>query len=301
MSMQKWVNIKSLNRPFMDQINKYAAIDVGSNAVRLLLAGLPDDDSDMPPKKLSRMRMPIRLGEDAFVDRRISDEKIIRLEKTFTGFQYLIDAFQPISFMACATSAMRTARNGRQICERILGKTGIRIDIIDGKQEARILFKNKHSIMLSEQIASLFIDVGGGSTEITLFFQGRVIASRSFNIGTIRLLENMGNISVWETMHQWLKEKTAPYPSVEAIGTGGNINKLFRLANGKKNIPLSYKKILQINTMLKKSTIEERIEAFGLRPDRADVIVPGSYIYLQAMKWSGCKKFMCPCSVLPMA
>ncbi|MFH1157227.1 MAG: exopolyphosphatase [Pseudomonadota bacterium] len=278
----------------MDLLYKYAAIDIGSNAVRLLLAGISHQNPDKPPKKISLVRMPIRLGEDVFVLGHISQDKAERLEKTLTGFKYLINAFEPMAVMTCATAAMRNAENKDIICGNIAEKTGIVIDILDGKQEAGILFRNRQSNLFSDDKASLFVDVGGGSTEMTLFDQGHIVASASFNIGTIRLLNNRVSPPLWEEMQQWVKENTVTHKTIEAIGSGGNINKLFRLVNGKAGQPVSYRRIRQISNRLKSMDVDQRITQFNLRPDRADVIVPASEIYLQVMKWSGCKKIHVP-------
>lgn len=278
----------------MDNYKKYAAIDVGSNAVRLLLARVIKDEFGTHQKKISWVRMPIRLGEDAFLTGQISDQKARQFEKTICGFKYLIEAFNPLAVMACATAAMRSAQNGPDICAKVHDKTGIDIQIIDGKQEADIIFKNKAFSSLNSSTASLLIDVGGGSTEMTLFYQGQIMASRSFNLGTVRLLNNMFKKSVWEEMRSWIKEHTEGYLSIEAIGSGGNISKLFRLTNGKTGKPVSYKKLNQMRKVLKKMTLDERIRRLNMRPDRADVIVPGSKIYLSAMKWAGCEVMHVP-------
>ncbi len=278
----------------MDSMIRYAAIDIGSNAVRLLLSMVSETGTDLLVKKISWMRMPIRLGEDAFLTGRISDERAEKLEKTMTGFSSLINAFQPVAFKACATSAMRTAENGEDVCRRIKQKTGIDIEIINGKQEARYLFQNRHRIMTSSKKAALFVDVGGGSTEITLFCDGRVRASRSFNIGTIRLLNDRVQQRDWKHMKSWLKKITRGHDPVEAIGSGGNINKLFKLAKGRPGEWVSRDKIKKIRDQLAAFSLEERMRQFYLKPDRADVIVPGARIYLKAMDWGRCEKIHVP-------
>ncbi|MBT7048972.1 MAG: exopolyphosphatase [Desulfobacula sp.] len=276
----------------MIQMHKYAAIDIGSNAVRLLLAVIAEPAQN--PIKITWARMPIRLGEDAFLLGRISDEKANQLKNTINGFKYLIEAFQPLDFMACATAAMRTADNGQEICHKIFQETGISIDIIDGRQEASFLFKNKPKDLFSEKEACLLIDVGGGSTEMTLFYQGRRIASESFNLGAIRLFKKQADPLIWEAVEHWVKDNTAGYNSIVAIGSGGNINKLFRLAKGKKGKPVSCKTLTSIYKLLRQLSIDQRIKQFRLRPDRADVIVPASEIYLKIMQWSGCRNIHVP-------
>lgn len=278
----------------MDSQLKFAAIDIGSNAVRLLLSGVFEDGYSPTFRKMSLIRMPIRLGNDAFTQKHISKNKVTQLVKTMVGFKHLIDSFQPLDFRACATSAMREAENGSQICEQILNESGINVEIINGKKEAQIIFENKSSDMFGGNNSYLYVDIGGGSTEISLFSQGRIITSESFNIGTIRLLEGLVTKSYWKKMKHWLKNYTASYSSIAAIGSGGNINKVFRLANSKIGKPLSDKKMMKVSRFLKYFTVEQRIRELGLRPDRADVIIPALDIYLKIMKWSGIRKMYVP-------
>jgi exopolyphosphatase/guanosine-5'-triphosphate,3'-diphosphate pyrophosphatase len=278
----------------MESQLKFAAVDIGSNAVRLLLSGVFEDGDSPTFRKMSLVRMPIRLGDDAFTQKRISENKVTQLLKTMVGFHHLIDSFQPLGFMACATSAMREAENGLQIREQILHESGIDVEIINGKKEAQIIFENKSSDMFGGNNAYLYADIGGGSTEITLFSEGRIITSESFNIGTIRILEGLVTKAYWKKMKQWLKNCTTPYPSIAAIGSGGNINKVFRLANAKTGKPLSDNKMMKVRRFLKHFTVEQRIRELGLRPDRADVIIPALDIYLKIMKWSGIRRIYVP-------
>ncbi len=278
----------------MDSMIRYAAIDIGSNAVRLLLAMVSEEEFGLRVKKISWMRMPIRLGEDAFLRGMISDERACKLTKTMAGFASLINAYQPVAFKACATSAMRTAKNGNQVVRGIREETGIDIEIINGRQEARYLFQNRHRIMTSSEKAALFVDVGGGSTEITLFCDGRVRASRSFNIGTIRLLNNRVHQDDWDHMKTWLKQITRGHEPVEAIGSGGNINKLFKLAKGRPGSWVTRKQIKKVRDKLASFPLEERMMLFNLKPDRADVIIPGARIYIKAMSWGRCEKIHVP-------
>jgi exopolyphosphatase/guanosine-5'-triphosphate,3'-diphosphate pyrophosphatase len=278
----------------MDPQLKFAAIDIGSNAVRLLLSGVFEKEYSPTFRKMSLIRMPIRLGDDAFTKKCISDSKVSQLVKTMLGFKHLIEAFQPLDFMACATSAMRVAENGPEICKRILEETDIKVDIIDGKSEAQFIFENKSADMFGGSDAYLYADIGGGSTEITLFSQGRIITSGSFNIGTIRLLEGLVSKAYWKEMRLWLKNCAAPFNSMAAIGSGGNINKVFRLANRKNGKPLSDNKLIKVRRFLKHFTIEQRIRELALRPDRADVIIPALDIYIKIMKWAGIRKIYVP-------
>ncbi len=278
----------------MDPQLNFAAIDIGSNAVRLLLTRVFDDGFSASFRKMSLIRMPIRLGDDAFTQKRISEMKVSQLVKTMMGFKQLIEAYQPLDYMACATSAMREAENGPEICERIFKESGIQIHIIDGKREAQIIFENKSANLFGGNSAYLYMDIGGGSTEITMYSESRPGASGSFNIGTVRLLEGLVTKAYWKNMKQWLKSHTESYSAISAIGSGGNINKVFRLANRKDGKPLSYDKMTKVRRFLKRFTVEQRITELGLRPDRADVIIPALDIYLQIMKWAGIRKMYVP-------
>jgi len=278
----------------MESHLKFAAIDIGSNAIRLLLSGVFEKEYSPSFRKMSLIRMPIRLGDDAFTQKCISESKVSQLVKAMIGFKHLIEAFQPLDFMACATSAMREAENGPEICKRILAEADIKVDIIDGKKEAQFIFENKSADMFGGNDAYLYVDIGGGSTEITLFSQGRIITAGSFNIGTIRLLEGLVSKTYWKEMKQWLKNYSAPFTSMVAIGSGGNINKAFRLANCKNGNPLSDNKMLKVRRLLKHLTVEQRIRELALRPDRADVIIPALDIYLKIMKWAGIRKIYVP-------
>ena len=280
----------------MSKFHRYAAIDVGSNAVRLLLSTVTDREGEGgDAQKISWVRIPVRLGSDAFTLGRISETKVQKFLDVMTGFGFLIKAFDPVAVMACATAAMRTADNGEAICRQVLEGTGIPIRIIEGKKEAAILFRNKPA-NISETAGApfLFIDVGGGSTEMTIFFNEKAVDSKSFNIGTIRLLEGLPLDETWRKMEAWVREKATVYEGIEAIGSGGNINKLFRLAGGKAGRAASYQSLIRMKNRLGKMDFEQRMKTYSLRPDRADVIVPGSEIYLKVMKWAGCKKIHVP-------
>jgi len=278
----------------MESQLKFAAIDIGSNAVRLLLSGVFEEAHSASFRKMSLIRMPIRLGDDAFTQKCISDSKVSQLVKSMIGFKHLIEAFQPLDYMACATSAMREAENGPEICNRILAEADIKVDIIDGVREAQFIFENKSADLFGGNDAYLYVDIGGGSTDITLFSRGRIITTGSFNIGTIRLLEGLVSKAYWKKMRQWLKNYTAPFSSMAAIGSGGNINKVFRLANCKNGKPLSDNKMMKVRRFLKHFTVEQRIKELALRPDRADVIIPALDIYLKIMKWANIRKIYVP-------
>ena len=273
---------------------KFAAIDIGSNAVRLLLASVFENSGRPTFKKMSLTRMPIRLGADTFSMKRISKERTDELVKAMTGFRHLIDAYKPIAFRACATSAMREAKNRSQVCKRIQKASGIKVDIIDGAQEALLILENKSADQYLGYNAYLYVDVGGGSTEITISSQGQVAVSGSFKIGTIRILQGQVTKTDWDAMKIWLQTHCAPYQSLAAIGSGGNINKIFRLAECMKNKPLSKSKMIKVRRLLKKYSYEERITKLNLRPDRADVIIPGADIYLKVVQWAGIKNIFVP-------
>lgn len=273
---------------------KFAAIDIGSNAVRLLLSAVFEGRNSATFRKISLIRMPIRLGDDAFSQKRISEEKASQLIQTMLGFMHFIIAYRPLRYMACATSAMREAENGSEVGVRILEQTGINIDIIDGTKEAKILLKNHGKKSFNGDRNYLYVDIGGGSTEITLFSRGLIIASGSFNIGTMRLLKNIAPKPEWDRMRDWLNKHTSPYDSLVAIGSGGNINKTFRLANRKTGKSLSYNKIKEVRRFLRNFSVRQRVTKLALRPDRADVIVPALGIYLKVMKWAGIKKMYVP-------
>jgi exopolyphosphatase/guanosine-5'-triphosphate,3'-diphosphate pyrophosphatase len=273
---------------------KFAAIDIGSNAVRLLLASVFESNGRPTFKKMSLTRMPIRLGADTFSLKRITKERTDELVKAMTGFRHLIDAYQPVAYRACATSAVREAENRAQVCRRIQKASGIEVDIIDGAREARLILENKSADQYFGYNAYLYVDVGGGSTEITLSSQGQVVVSESFKIGTIRMLQGQVTRTDWDALKNWLRTHCAAYLPLAAIGSGGNINKICRLAYCKKGIPLSKSKMITVRRLLKKYSYEERITELNLRPDRADVIIPGADIYLKVIQWAGIKNIFVP-------
>jgi exopolyphosphatase/guanosine-5'-triphosphate,3'-diphosphate pyrophosphatase len=269
---------------------KFAAIDIGSNAVRLLLAGVLEIGGKAIFKKMSLTRMPIRLGADAFALNRISEARADALVQTMVGFKHLMDAYQPIAYQAYATSAMRGARNGPAICKRVAKACGIHIDIIDGQQEAQLIFKNRSSERFGGFKNYLYVDVGGGSTEITLFSGHRIALSKSFDIGTIRILQDRVTKAQWNEMRRWLKAHTAKKRSIAVIGSGGNINKIFSLAGCKNGSALTLAKLRKVRDGLVARSYEQRIVQVGLRPDRADVIVPAADIYMNVSQWAGIEK-----------
>lgn len=272
----------------------FAAIDIGSNAVRLLFSHVHEQKGKAIFKKNELIRVPIRLGDDAFIHHEISQQKAEKLVTAMKGFKELIKVFDTISFKACATSAMRDAKNGGEIISRIKKEAGIDVEILDGKSEAATIFSNHVEDMLDPKQAYLYIDVGGGSTELTLISAGKVLAQKSFNVGTIRMLFDKVAKEEWDTYKQWVKKNTAGIKPLTAIGSGGNINKLYRMSGKKENKHLSYDKIKDMHDMLSSYTYEERITTLGLNPDRADVIIPASKIFLTAMKHADIDKIIVP-------
>jgi len=273
---------------------KFAAIDIGSNAVRLLFSQVFETKNSITFKKDALFRVPLRLGEDVFVKKEISKDKISSLIDTMIAFKHLIKAYKPVDYMACATSAMREAENRKDVVNLIKKKTGIKLEIINGKKEADIIYSNKIAETLDKKGNYLYIDVGGGSTELSLISKSRIISSQSFNIGTVRNLKKKDQKSEWAKMENWLKEKAGLYPSISGIGSGGNINKIFRMSGIKEGKPLLLKNLKKIFNELNAHTLEERITRLGLRPDRADVIIPAANIFLSVMKWANIKELHVP-------
>ena len=265
---------------------RYATIDIGSNAVRLLLSEVFETDNGPYFRKISLIRMPIRLGKDSFILGKISKDRARRLACAISGFKNLIDAYQPLKVRACATSAMREAANGAKIKSQIYKQTGLDIEIIDGKEEARAIFANNPSRHVAKGSAWLFVDVGGGSTEITIYSNGKT-KSRSFGIGTIRLLENLVEKKHWLEMKAWIQKHTRSFSSIDAVGSGGNINKIIKLAKCTDGKSITRKKMKEVRDYLRFFSYDERITRLGLKPDRADVIMPALNIYISVMKWGG--------------
>src|SRR5690554_3141106 len=272
---------------------RYAAIDIRSNSVRLLIAEIQQEESDYVFIKDTLIRVPIRLGGDAFVENRISDHKAGLLKKAMSAFRNLMDAYEVEDYMACATSAMREAENGSELVEKIK-RVGIDLQIIDGNQEAEIIYSSHVIEKMNSSKTYLYIDVGGGSTELSIFHSGKLEASKSFNIGTIRILDNQDKEETWDEMKEWVKAHTKSFKQVIAIGSGGNINKLFSLSNEKPGNLLSYSNLKSLSDMLNSYTLKDRIQILGLKPDRADVIIPACQIFISLMKWVKIKEIAVP-------
>jgi exopolyphosphatase / guanosine-5'-triphosphate,3'-diphosphate pyrophosphatase len=273
---------------------RFAAIDIGSNAVRLLIADVVLGTGEPKFKKSTLIRVPLRLGDDAFLDKKISDKKSEDLIKTMVAFRYLMDVYKISDYMACATSAMREASNGKAIVNRIKKSADIDLEIIAGQREANIIYSSHIEQHLDRRKNYLYIDVGGGSTELSIFSQNKLVASRSFDIGTIRILDNQDKDETWKDMKEWIKQHGKTHKNLIGIGTGGNINKLFKMSAEKDNTPLSILKIQSMFRELNSYSLKDRISVLGLNPDRADVIVPACEIYLAVMKWAAVKQIFVP-------
>lgn len=271
-----------------------AAIDIGSNAIRLLLSRVLEDKNLIVFHKEELIRMAIRLGEDVFLQGKISDEKIQRLIHAMKAYHHILQVYHVKHYRAVATSAMRDASNGKEVIQLLEKQTNIKIEILDGKTEAHLIFANHIEEILDPNKAYMYIDVGGGSTEMTIYNKHKAIASKSFNIGTLRLLYNKVEETVWNDMKQWIKTHTQGIYPLYAIGSGGNINKLYKMSGKKENKSLGYNKLKGLYEMLQSYTYEERIKLLGLKPDRADVIVPAAKIYLTAMKMANIEKIYVP-------
>lgn len=261
----------------------FAAIDIGSNAMRLLFCRAYEVNGKPHFSKEELIRVPIRLGEDVFLNGRISEKKIEKLTTAMIAFQKLIAVYQVDAFRVVATSAMRDASNSKEVIEHIEKESGLKIEIIDGKLEAQLVFSNHIEEMLNPKHAYMYIDVGGGSTELTLYHNQKVIASKSFNIGTVRMLLNKVKKDEWDYMKDWIKKTTLGIHPIHAIGSGGNINKIYKMTK-KENNNISYSKLKGIYEMLNSYTYNERVEVLSLKPDRADVIVHAAKIFITIMK-----------------
>jgi exopolyphosphatase/guanosine-5'-triphosphate,3'-diphosphate pyrophosphatase len=273
---------------------RYAAIDIGSNAVRLLIADIKENDGTVSFKKNTLIRVPLRLGDDAFLHQHISDKKAVDLVKTMQAFRNLMDVYKVGEYMACATSAMREARNGADVVKRIKDEADIKLEIVHGQVEAKIIYASHAEQNIDKNKSYLYIDVGGGSTELSLFSSGELIASKSFNIGTIRILDNQDTDESWNSMRDFIREHTKHFKGVLGIGTGGNINKLYKLSEEKNNAPMAFSKLKSLYDYLDSFSLKDRINVLGLNQDRADVIIPACEIYLSVMKWGGIKSIYAP-------
>ena len=278
-------------------IKKYGAVDIGSNAIRLLVANvISEEHKETQFKKSSLVRVPIRLGADAFVGGIISEKNIQRLVDAMKAFQLLMKVHEVERYKACATSAMREAKNGQEVVAKIYAQTGIKIEVIGGKEEASIISSTDLNKLIEGDSSYLYVDVGGGSTEFTLFSKGKIIKSKSFRMGTVRLLNNdkATNKQIFKEVEKWIKTHTNGLKKIALIGSGGNINRLFKMSGRTEGKPISYIYLNAQYQFLKQMSYEDRISELSLNPDRADVIIPATKIYLSAMKWSNARKIFVP-------
>ncbi len=277
------------------KIRKFAAIDIGSNALRLLITNVIEEKGKATQfRKSSIIRVPIRLGEDSFTAGKISKANATRMLNAMKAFKLLMKVNKVEKYRACATSAIREANNGYELVKTIYKKSGIQIEIIDGKQEAAIIATTDLHKIIQKNKSYLYVDVGGGSTEFTLFSEAKAHTSKSFKIGTVRLLHKTVDETVWSDIEKWIKTNTKNIENISLIGSGGNINKLFKMSGRKMGTPLSFMYINSQYQYLQKLSYEERILELSLNPDRADVIIPATKIYLLAMKWSGAEQIYVP-------
>ncbi|MBL7696622.1 MAG: exopolyphosphatase [Chitinophagaceae bacterium] len=275
---------------------RLAAIDIGSNAARLLISDVTTTDYGKPQfQKLNLVRVPLRLGFDVFENNTISAEKETMIIKTIRSYKLLTDVYGVEHMKACATSAMRDATNGKEIIEKVKEDTGIEIEIISGDAEASLIYENHVAENLDKEHAYLYIDVGGGSTELTFFADGNLVFKRSFNIGTIRILKKQVDEFMWDEMRDFIKRETRDYDGdMVAIGSGGNINKVFALSKRKEGKPLQLDLLKDYYRELSSFSVEDRVRIYKMREDRADVIVPALLIYINVMRWANIDDIFVP-------
>ena len=277
------------------KIYKYAAIDIGSNAIRLLVSNVIETKKNEPQyKKVSLVRVPIRLGKDVFEKGVISEENKLRMLEAMKAYKLLMKVHKTKKFTACATSAMREAKNANEVVNLIKQETGIDIQIIDGATEAKIISSTDLDTYIEQDKSYLYVDVGGGSTEPTFFSKGKVIVSKSFKMGTVRVLDKSDTKKTFKKIELWIKKHGKNLDEINLIGSGGNINTIYKRSGVKPGKPLSYVYLKAHYQFLKSMTYEERISVLSLNPDRSDVIIPATKIYLSAMKWSGASKVYVP-------
>ena len=274
---------------------RLAAIDIGSNAARLLITDVIAGLQGVPEFiKVVLVRVPLRLGFDVFDKGEITAGKADKIIKTIKAYKLLLDVYEVKHLKACATSAMRDAVNATEIIRKVKQETGIEIEVISGDQEASLIYENHVAENMAANESYLYIDVGGGSTELTFFSDGKMIFKKSFNIGTIRLLKNQVNEAAWDDMKEFIRSKTKGYHHVTAIGSGGNINKIFSLSKRKEGKPLGLDLLRDYYKEFSNLSVAQRISLHKLREDRADVIVPALLIYINIMRWADAQEIYVP-------
>ena len=274
---------------------RLAAIDIGSNAARLLISDVIIGPQGNPEFiKAALVRAPLRLGFEVFDKGEIPPNKVEKVIKTMKSYKLLLDVYEVKHVKACATSAMRDASNGAEIIRKVKAETGIEIKIISGQEEASLIYENHIAENMTKEESYLYIDVGGGSTELTFFTDGKLVFKESFNIGTIRLLKNQVSEALWDEMKEFIKEKTKGYHHVTAIGSGGNINKIFSLSKRKEGKPLTLDLLRDYFKEFSNLSVNQRMTLYHLREDRADVIVPALLIYINVMRWADTEEIYIP-------
>ena len=276
------------------KITKYAAIDIGSNALRLLISNVIEYRKETITLKNSLIRVPIRLGQDAFTSGKISRNNIKQITRSMRAFKNLMKVHNVKDYLAFATAALRDAKNGEEVIDRVKNKTGINIQIIDGKKEAKIISNTNVFRGVHPKKTILYIDVGGGSTELSIIKNKKVLKSISLKIGTVRLLNDGVDSETWIMAKKWVTTNTRPFTNIFLLGTGGNINKLHKISNIKENKPITYNKLRKIYENLKSLSYEERIIKFALNQDRSDVIIPATELFLKIFEWSGAREVYVP-------
>lgn len=274
---------------------RLAAIDIGSNAARLLISEVVINNNGKPEfNKLNLVRVPLRLGFDVFESGVIDKPKVNMIVDTMLAYKHLLKAYDVKLVKACATSAMRDAKNSNEVIKKVKQETGITIEVISGDEEATIVYENHVAENLDKEHSYLYIDVGGGSTELTFFNEGKLMYKESFNIGTIRLLKDMVSENNWDEMKDHIKTNTKSKLPMIAIGSGGNINKVFSLSKKKDGKPLTLDLLKDYYKEFSNVSVKDRIKIYKLREDRADVIVPALQIYINVMRWAGIEEIYVP-------
>ena len=274
---------------------RLAAIDIGSNAARLLITDVIPGPHEVPEFiKVALVRVPLRLGFDVFDKGEISPQKAEKIIKTIKSYKLLLDVYEVKHLKACATSAMRDATNGPEIIKKVKAETGIGIHIISGQEEASFIYENHIAEELSKDESYLYIDVGGGSTELTFFSDGKLVFKESFNIGTIRMLKSQVSEGNWDEMKEYIRQKTKGHHHVTAIGSGGNINKVFSISKRKVGKSLQLDLLKDYYKEFSTLSVQQRMSLYKLREDRADVIVPALLIYINVMRWADAEEIYVP-------
>lgn len=273
---------------------QFAAIDIGSNAVRLLIMSIMPDNPEKSFSKTLMIRVPLRLGQESFVDGKISDNKAKNLIRLMKAFKHLLKVYDVTDYRVCATAAMREAKNSKELVKEIKNATDLKVEIIDGQEEAMIIYESHFYYNLNEHHNYVFVDVGGGSTEISLLVNGELVQSKSYKIGTVRLLNNKVEAAEYITLHHDLSELKVQYQINDIIASGGNIIKLNSLAKTRAGRKFPLTALEAITNELKQFTVEELIEKYNLKPDRADVIVPAANTYIDVAQSIGAKSFIVP-------